>query len=822
MAIKPQILLGNTSKKQYIAKKEFTDRDDYRIKFFDKIEEISSEKESDIIRYNVLNFYGIGGIGKSSLQRELCREIESNNDIIYVQADFANSFNRNASNLLLELAKSFETQKILFYHFGLAYAIYFEKTHKDMISLSNKHNIINENLGFIADILGIIDGLGILGIVPGAINKIYNASYNKLHLDGDIKEDLREMEYKNASQCEQLLPAFFAYDLNKYLKKENSKTIVIFLDTYEALWGQIKNDITKFSQDQFVRELISHLPGVLFVISGREYLDWKALDPDWNNYLEQYQMERLGDVDVNEFLVKCGIEEDDIRNKMLSISMGHPYHLDILVDTYVEMKNNNISPQVDLFANNAREILQCFFKYLQTEEIAVIKIISIPRYYTFDIFNHLLSTFPTGYPITLFDEFNKFSFVSKMDNGTYHIHEIMRKDLLEIIPKELYKKVNKIISEYYFTLFNRSTVYNEKKRIIRECVYHLKFYLKQQEYVKFLLSNFHSYFIDLQYRGESAYLYDIFTDIFSYISYSDCIELYEIYTDMIMLIGNFKEAVENIDFFLKQYTIEQIAAKEDILQLYVKKLKHQMVYSSLNETISAINSIKLFVHNTSFHHQYLELLYTEGNMLFEKGDFQACQICFDNVMKLSEQYGFMDMKCRVLRKKADYYLLNNDVFKADELCHTGLEIANKNDLNRYGNYLECTQAEIYRKLKLFEQSKELYKNSQEKFSELGIQPWIAHTELGLAMIDLEQENYSAVNQHLDLAEKIYTQHCHTWGIIHTKFARLQSDFMQKGLISQPIYNELNNICKKYRYDYILDLLEKLKYGECVTTNLMFL
>ena len=61
--------------------------------------------------------------------------------------------------------------------------------------------------------------------------------------------------------------------------------------------------------------------------------------------------------------------------------MGHPYQLDLLADTYMEMKNKNIVPQANLFANNAREILACFFKYLQAEEIAVINILSIPRFY---------------------------------------------------------------------------------------------------------------------------------------------------------------------------------------------------------------------------------------------------------------------------------------------------------------------------------------------------------------------------------------------------------------------------------------------------------
>lgn len=822
MTIKPKIMLGNNIEKQFTANKEFTDRKYYKEQFYNEIAKIQSEKKDKTKQYHVLNFYGIGGIGKSSLQKELCEEIDNDSKVIYTQSDFANVSNCNTSNFLLEIAKNFEAKKIVFYHFGLAYAIYFKKAHRDMVLSSNEPSAISENIGFVADILGTIDGLGILSIIPGAINKIYHAAYKKLHLDNNLKEDLKKMESMSASQCEQLLPAFLAYDLNNYLEKENNKIIIIFLDTYEVLWNQIKNDITKFSQDQFVRELISHLPGVLFVISCREYLDWKLVDSEWEKYLKQYELRSLENADADLFLNKCGIKESDIRSKMLSISMGIPYHLDILVDTYTEMKNKNITPRIDLFANNAHEILNCFFKYLKNEEIAVIKVISIPRFYTFDLFKYLLSNFSTGYPITMFDEFNKFSFVSKMDNGTFHIHEIMRKDLLETMSSEIIQQINKNIATYYFSLFNSSSIYNQKKLAIRECIYHLKFCLTRENYINFLRSYLLNFFVSLQYKGESAFLYEILSDVFSYIEYSDCVELYEIYTDMIMLNGNFKEAVENIDLFLKKYTIEQISTNNNILQLYVKKIKHQMVYASLDDTIMSINNIKSLIDYTSFSRQFAELLYTEGNMLLEKGDFQECQNCFDNIIKLSERYNLVDMQCRTLRKQADYFLNINNVYEAEVLCSKGLDLAMKNGLIRYENYLECTKAEIYRKLKLFEKSKMLFQTCQKKFAQLGIQPWIAHTELGLAMIDLEQESYSTVYQHLNFAQKIYTKYSHTWGLIHVELIQLQVKFLQVGYLDQNMYDDLYFKCKKYGYNYVQKILEKLKVNEFVTTNLMFL
>ena len=69
MAISPTKILGENTRKQFCATKTFTDREDYRKKFYEVIEKIQLDKKNDTLRYYVLNFYGIGGIVKSSLQK---------------------------------------------------------------------------------------------------------------------------------------------------------------------------------------------------------------------------------------------------------------------------------------------------------------------------------------------------------------------------------------------------------------------------------------------------------------------------------------------------------------------------------------------------------------------------------------------------------------------------------------------------------------------------------------------------------------------------------------------------------------------------------
>lgn len=76
MAIEPKIHIGYANEGRYSANKKFTDRIVYKDIFWNEINSIKSERSKNIYQYHILNFYGIGGIGKSSLQKELCHVID--------------------------------------------------------------------------------------------------------------------------------------------------------------------------------------------------------------------------------------------------------------------------------------------------------------------------------------------------------------------------------------------------------------------------------------------------------------------------------------------------------------------------------------------------------------------------------------------------------------------------------------------------------------------------------------------------------------------------------------------------------------------------
>lgn len=97
-------------------------------------------------QYNLLSFYGIGGIGKSRLRRELCRiHEEENTQGITFCLDLNSADDRNLGTGILKLVDSCNT-KIDFKCFWIAYALYFRRKHPGMLFGRDNSKLICNDL----------------------------------------------------------------------------------------------------------------------------------------------------------------------------------------------------------------------------------------------------------------------------------------------------------------------------------------------------------------------------------------------------------------------------------------------------------------------------------------------------------------------------------------------------------------------------------------------------------------------------------------------------------------------------------------------------
>nr|WP_306798626.1 tetratricopeptide repeat protein [Oceanobacillus saliphilus] len=715
-------------------------------------------------------YYGVGGIGKSSLQKQLKVELlEQEPNAMYTVLDFKDTALHSPARALLELVREITCkQSLSFPHFEIAYSIYFCKRNPD-ISYNEKKLPFEKELGIMASIVSSLDGMGIAGTVTGIVGKVYESKKN-WNLNKDVKTYLKELENCSVQEIEEQLVAFFAFDLQQAIEKYQIPSSVIFLDTFEALWAGMNNKSTIHTKDKWIRDLIGSLPNVLFVICGREYLEWEKYDSDWKNIINHQMIQNFDYHDAQVFLEQCGIKEEPIRDKIIQSSGGYPYHLDLSVDTYFEMKNRGEVMDSSRFGSNKREILDRFLQYLTDDEIETLKIMSIARFYDKDIFAYLLTEYPTGYPITKYDDFNKFSFITN-ESGKLFIHAMMRQEIVEYASNELVSDVHDTMANYYRKKFTDSTKpdIDQETEIeaLTELIYHQKAYHNQKDFISWLSEECLPVLKKLQLQGESRFLRETLTSVYDEHGAKDMgISLIQILVDMIHLNGEYDQAISIIDEYFDRLDTTQILESAQTAHLAIRKVHHQMFSMPVNPLIQELLIMEPILAEKNWQTEYNELLFMiGGNLGVLKGDLKFSRKWLVKAMRYAAENNQPSYYSRAIRKYVDVLKLNGHLKWAKEFCEKGISIAKMNGYERYEAILICTLADIYRMEKNYKIAENLLDEAMNKIKKVGIKGWVGHIHATYAEIHFQKEEYDSAAAKWTKALEIYRSLGLQWGLI---------------------------------------------------------
>ena len=444
------------SEQKLRAERIFTDRvkpkDAFR-KSIAHINEISKDKDGkEKSTYKVLAFYGMGGIGKTSLREHLCDMIKKDEElkeqVVYSYIDFQTDFSKDmiSKDVFYRLISDrfHKNFGIKFTIFSLAYIIYLKKLNpnlelkKHTLPFAEEGDILSGIIEFLSESVG-----SIAGITTKIVAYAYK-NYSNFFLDDNIKNELVKLENQELYKIEQELSRFFAYDLANFKKENPNKKVAIFFDTYELLCKTQPTDAEKLKQDEWIRDFIEQNKNVLFVISGREKLIWELADSDWEEVLEQHRLEELSDDDCRSFLNHCGITDPNIQERIIKCSCGVPFYLDICVEIWEKYKEKE-----DFKDIKQAEITERLIRYLDRSELATLELLSIASYFNREIFELMVSKFSTGYPATKIDELAKFSFISSEDNIKYTIQRLMKECLQNQLNAELRARAHEVMICYY-------------------------------------------------------------------------------------------------------------------------------------------------------------------------------------------------------------------------------------------------------------------------------------------------------------------------------------------------------------------------------------
>jgi len=469
MALPAKTKKGSTS--TVPAQRQFTDREEFQVSFQNALANANDED----IQFNILTFYGVGGVGKSSLQKHLKEEhLDKDENSVYSWLDFEEHSHKQEHKAFRILANNFKSKfKIPFTAFDLAYMVYWSKAFPE-------YEIKKEGLPFLEEgsqlssIVGMFsEAGGIGGTVLGVLGYVYDKS-KELSFDKELRDELEALNNLEADAIEDRLGYFFASDIDRYMEENPSKKVVIFLDTYEALWRENRSDGNAYSQDEWIRNnLIGELPNALYVICGREKVKWGEYEEDWKPFLNQHILDNLSELDSKAFLSSCSIKDEAIQESIYKASKGYPYYLDLCVDTYSEIQKSGKNPSVDDFQDLSQDkIFKRFMEYLSEAETNILYTLSHAQFFTKEIFQLLLGT---KYTNSDMKRVVNFSFISE-DNSIYYMHNIMRESLLAS-PSNAEDHVNKALFEFYDASLQDLDIKNISQKSLeslQEAFYHKK------------------------------------------------------------------------------------------------------------------------------------------------------------------------------------------------------------------------------------------------------------------------------------------------------------------------------------------------------------
>jgi tetratricopeptide (TPR) repeat protein len=405
----------------------------------------------------LLNFHGVGGIGKSTLCNKLMVNDSYTEHFVTALLDYHFDHYHDKHETLHALSSIFRGKLagLHFTSYQFAYAVYWKKVFPNKpLTEVVAENFVEETdftLSVLKDVLTDVQELTGLAYLPKTIN-FFKKHSARVREWWEVRGNklLKELEKKTGREIEEMLPKIWADDLRTHLKK-SYKTPIIFIDTHEKLIEKSRKFSISRNHDNWLENLVTLLPEVIFVIFGREPITWRTTD---QIILTQYEIEGLPEPDAKKLLELHGINDPTIQDLMIQHTQSHPYYLELAIQTYLDKPERFTKEWIrSEIITQRNEVVRRFLEYMDEQEYDTIVLLSIPYYWDEELYTDLLSAFPTGYGTLAMDRLARYAYITYNDQQhEYEMYQLMREELHTNIQERkptYYQKVNLFLFNYY-------------------------------------------------------------------------------------------------------------------------------------------------------------------------------------------------------------------------------------------------------------------------------------------------------------------------------------------------------------------------------------
>jgi len=686
------MLESKFAKKKYAfkANKIFTDRIIPRKVFTDVLRSIQSETNTNLQK-KIIVFYGKGGIGKTSLLKEICnshskeiyKEFPSKNfQNIYISLE-AHDYT-NPVNILCSIRSQLRGNGDFF---DYALMQYYNKARVSIEEIKNKNaNLSSSVVDLLNEAIGLCTASSSIpkAIVEKSIDFIKDTYFKSRY-----KEDIEEINNLNEYEIFERLPYYLGLCLNHL--SEKGKEHVIFFDSYESVYSRTTGKTSSSDCMEWLKEFFLSCNHVLFVIASRDKLRWDKEDEEWNLYFDQYRLSNLSDEDSRWFLEQVPIadKEGNLLNSTIDDIITHangvPLYLDLCVSLYEKSVNNNIEINFHDF-KDTHSIIERYIRHLDKKDKYSVGALTILTSFNIDFAIALLEKFNLIYhPDEFFELLEKSIFV-QIDNCTsaslWKVDESIRAHILENMAIEQKERVLKNL--LFCILENRNTTSFLHLATVLHNVIAVPEYITE---IRSLL------FEAVEYYSSAGYWNEIRAILSPFIQ-SECKDLQalSVFTELIYLrrTGHLSDAITlSKTHRLSKENMGEWYYMYRFILIHINHLsgEYEQSLTEYSKLLEEIKKIKAFIPPHVYNMvaiKYVDLLFLKGN--FKESLALANEMLEDSHLPLEDKIEFLRIKGHIHRFEKNY----DD---ANLIYHTALEYVMNYNLRSHEGKLYTNLAE---------------------------------------------------------------------------------------------------------------------------------
>lgn len=415
---------------------KFTNREE----ILEKIDFSMQQYLNNQISLIIIMIYGMGGIGKSRLLKEI-KNIYSNKNLKIVFITFEIQTEKSELFGLLKIRHAFKENKFPLFDYALCL---FQEKYQILSNISNL-NITNQKFESIINIIS--------DFIPGinTISELINIMQNIKYKYGYINENpifLKKIENTDINECIHLLSELLSVDLQNNYKKD----FLFLIDAYNIYYS-----LNMY--DSWLKKFISKFNRGFFIIAGRERLSWRGYFNE-KEYTE-ISLEKIPEHKAIE-LFKINLKPKDYKYipKILNLTECIPFYINLVIDIYEQ--NNKIDWKL---INDKENLIIKFCSHFDTNIQKFIQILCDIR--IFDDFIALALIRDFNLQIDKLEYYNiltisLFNYITK-DHGFYKFHDILANNAY-IYSNSSY--TIKIYVYYFETIFININIYDMEQRQI--------------------------------------------------------------------------------------------------------------------------------------------------------------------------------------------------------------------------------------------------------------------------------------------------------------------------------------------------------------------